>query len=95
MPKKIDDAVLLQRADSLEDLRDAYAAITADLAPGETLEHCLEEAGYFFVFGDHAPSGRAYWSYDNDRLLIEQDGEFVIVDRDDAGVENLVIDRVF
>jgi hypothetical protein len=95
MPKKINDAERLQRAESLEDLRDAYTAITADLAPGETLADHLESAGLFLVFGDHAPSGRSYWSYDNDRLLIEQDGKFVIVERDDVGAEALFFDRVF
>ncbi len=89
--RKINDADLLQRAESLEDLRDAYTAITADIAPGETLEDRLQEVGCFFVFGERTPSGM-YWSFDNSRLLIEEAGKFVIVDRDDAGEETLVFD---
>lgn len=96
MPKKKNDAtLLLQRAESLEDLRDAYISITADLARGEKLEDRLEDAGLFLAFGDLMPTGRDYWSYDNHRLLIEQDGDFVIVDRDDDGAKNVFFDRVF
>ncbi|MCX7319872.1 MAG: hypothetical protein NT113_10385 [Hyphomicrobiales bacterium] len=91
MPEN-NDVILLQRAESLEDLRYAYNAITANLAPGETLEDRLEEAGCFFVFGECTPSGH-YWSYDNERLLIERDGKFVIVDRDDADAETLTLDH--
>ncbi|WP_340672388.1 hypothetical protein [Bradyrhizobium ottawaense] len=72
----------LMNVSNLDELCVAYNMIAADLAPGETLEDRLEEAGCFFVFGNNPPVGVAYWSYDDDRLLIERDGKYVIVDRE-------------
>ncbi|OSJ32539.1 hypothetical protein BSZ19_18475 [Bradyrhizobium japonicum] len=79
---------------TLDELCVAYNMIQAVLRPGETLEDRLEEAGYVLVFGKNPPHGD-YWSYDDERALIERDGHYVIVDREPTQTGGgALIDRV-